>query len=61
MVKKFSPHEMMALKGKLGKFKFYKFPKPIQNIIKRIAYDYSNMKMNDASFILKKNDSSFSH
>ena len=52
---------MMALKGKLGKFKFYKFPKPIQNIIKRIAYDYSNMKMNDASFILKKNDSSFSH
>ena len=54
-VTKFSPHEMMALTGKLGKFKFYKLPKPLQNIIKRIAYDYSNRKMNDTSFILTKN------
>jgi SAM-dependent methyltransferase len=54
-VKKFSPHEMMALKGKLGKFKFYTLPKPLQNIIKRVAYDYSNKKMNDTSFILTKN------
>lgn len=54
-VTKFSPHEMMALKGKLGKFKFYTWPKSLQNIIKRIAYDYSNKKMNDTSFILTKN------
>lgn len=53
-VQKFSPHEMMALKGRLGKYKFYKFPKSFQNIIKKIAYDYSNKKMNDTSFILKK-------
>jgi len=53
-VTKFSPHEMMALTGKLGKFKFYKMPKPIRNCIKRIAYDYSNKKMNDTSFILTK-------
>ena len=53
-VTKFSPHEMMALKGKLGKFRFYTWPKSLQNIIKRIAYDYSNKKMNDTSFILTK-------
>ena len=53
-VTKFSPHEMMALKGKLGKFKFYALPKSLQNIIKRVAYDYSNRKMNDTSFILTK-------
>lgn len=53
-VTKFSPHEMMALKGKLGKFKFYTWPKPLQNTVKRIAYDYSNKKMNDTSFILTK-------
>ena len=54
-VKKFSPHEMMALRGKLGKFKFYLLPKSIQNIIKKVAYDYSNRKMKDTSFILTKN------
>jgi len=54
-VTKFSPHEMMALRGKLGKFKFYSLPKSLQNIIKRIAYDYSNRKMKDTSFILTKN------
>ena len=54
-VTKFSPHEMMALKGKLGKYQFYKLPKPIQNTIKRVAYDYSNKKMNDTSFIVEKN------
>ncbi|MFY9300385.1 MAG: class I SAM-dependent methyltransferase [Candidatus Nitrosotenuis sp.] len=53
-VTKFSPHEMMALRGKLGKFKFYKLPKPLQNAIKRVAYDYANKKMNDTSFILTK-------
>ena len=53
-VTKFSPHEMMALRGKLGKFHFYKLPKNFQNMIKRIAYDYSNKKMNDTSFILTK-------
>jgi len=53
-VTKFSPHEMMALRGKLGKFKFYTWPKLLQNIVKRIAYDYSNKKMNDTSFILTK-------
>ena len=54
-VKKFSPHEMMALRGKLGKFKFYSWPKLLQNIIKKVAYDYSNRKMKDASFILTRN------
>ena len=54
-VAKFSPHEMMALRGKLRKFKFYLLPKSIQNIIKKVAYDYSNRKMKDTSFILTKN------
>ena len=54
-VTKFSPHEMMALKGKLGKFKFYTLPESLQNVVKRLAYDYSNKKMNDTSFILTKN------
>jgi SAM-dependent methyltransferase len=54
-VAKFSPHEMMALRGKLGRYKFYKLPKPIQNTIKRFAYYYANKKMNDASFVLTKN------
>ncbi len=54
-VNEFSPHEMMALKGKLRKYQFYKFPKPIQNIIKKVAYDYSNRKMKDTSFIMTKN------
>jgi len=54
-VSKFSPHEMMALRGKLGKFKFYTLPKSLQNIIKRVAYGYSNQKMKDTSFILRKN------
>ena len=54
-VTKFSPHEMMALRGKLGKFKFYSWPKLLQNIIKKVAYDYSNRKMKDASFILTRN------
>ena len=54
-VVKFSPHEMMALRGKLGKFKFYSWPKFLQNIIKKVAYDYSNRKMKDTSFILTKN------
>ena len=45
----------MALKGKLGKFKFYRLPKTVQNTIKKVAYDYSNKKMNDTSFILTKN------
>ena len=54
-VTKFSPHEMMALKGTLGRYKFYKLPKPIQNTIKRFAYYYANKKMNDTSFILTKN------
>ena len=35
-VTKFSPHEMMALKGKLGKFKFYALPKWLQNLIGKI-------------------------
>ena len=46
---------MMALKGKLGKFKFYTLPESLQNVVKRLAYDYSNKKMNDTSFILTKN------
>jgi len=54
-VTKFSPHEMMALKGKLGRYKFYKLPSPIQNTIKRFAYYYANKKMNDTSFVITKN------
>ena len=55
IVEKFSPHEMMVLKGKLKKFRFYKFPKPLQNIIKKMAYDFSNStSMKDSSMILKK-------
>lgn len=55
-VQKFSPHEMLALKGKLGKFKLYKLPKPLQNVAKRVAYDVANKKnMKDTSFILTKN------
>lgn len=57
--KKFSPHEMMVLKGKLRKFHFYNLPNPIQNVIKKIAYSYSNkgneIMMKDTSFILTKN------
>ena len=54
-VKKFSPHEMLALKGKLKKFQFYRLPKGIQNIIKKVAYDYSNKtSMKDASFLVTK-------
>ena len=53
-VERFSPHQMMALKGKLGKFRFYKLPKSVQNTIKHIAYNYANKKMNDTSFILAK-------
>ena len=53
-VEKFSPHEMMALRGKLGKFKFYSLPNSLQNKIKKVAYDYSNKKMNDTSFIVMK-------
>jgi len=56
-VTKFSPHEMMALKGKLGKYKLYKLPNPIKNAVKRFAYDYANKKMNDTSFILTKKQS----
>ena len=55
-VKKFSPHEMLTLKGKLGKFKLYKLPKSLQNVVKRVAYDIANKKdMKDTSFILTKN------
>jgi len=54
VVSEFSPHEMMALKGKLRKFKFYLLPKSIQNIIKKIAYDYANKKMRDTSFLVRK-------
>ena len=53
-VTKFNPYEMMALKGKLGVFKFYKLPKSIQKIIKFVAYSYSNRKMEDTSFIIEK-------
>lgn len=54
-VEKFSPHEMLALKGKLNKFHFYRFPKRIQNMIKKIAYDYSNKtSMKDTSFLVTK-------
>jgi len=54
-VEHFSPHEMMALRGKLGSFKFYKLPKTLQNIVKYVAYSYANKKMNDTSFLLTKN------
>ena len=54
VVTKFSPHEMMALRGRLGKFRFYKLPNSIQNVVKRLAYDYANKKMNDTSFIISK-------
>ena len=54
-VNAFNTHEMMAIKVKLGKYKFYKFPKTIQNIIKKVAYNYSNRKMKDTSFIMTKN------
>ena len=55
-VKKFSPHEMLTLKGKLQKFKFYKLPSPLQNVVKRTAYDFINSRsMKDTSFILTKN------
>ena len=54
LVSEFSPHEMMGLKGKLGKFRFYKLPISLQNIIKKIAYNYANRRMNDTSFILSK-------
>jgi len=55
-VTKFSPHEMLTLRGKLSKFKFYKLPKPTQNIIKRLAYDFANrLTMKDTSFIMTKN------
>lgn len=53
-VTKFNPYEMMALKGKLGKFKFYKFPRSTQKIIKFLAYSYANRKMEDTSFIVEK-------
>lgn len=55
IVKKFNPYEMLTLKGKLRKFRFYTYPKPIQNIIKRIAYNFANsISMKDTSLILKK-------
>lgn len=55
-VTKFSPHEMLTLRGKLAKFKFYKLPKATQNIIKRLAYDFANrLTMKDTSFIMTKN------
>ena len=54
-VRKFSPHEMLTLKGKLRRFRLYKLPRSAQNIVKRIAYDISNKtSMNDTSFILTK-------
>ena len=54
-VTKFNPYQMMALKGKLGRFRFYKLPAPMQNIIKYVAYYYSNKKsMKDTSFLISK-------
>ena len=54
-IQKFSPHEMLVLKGKLKKFQFYKLPTSIQNIIKKVAYDYSNRtSMQDTSFFVTK-------
>ena len=54
-VQQFSPHEMMVLKGKLKKFGLYKLPVSLQNIVKKIAYDFANtISMKDTSFILTK-------
>ncbi|OLC92729.1 MAG: hypothetical protein AUI92_04440 [Thaumarchaeota archaeon 13_1_40CM_3_38_6] len=54
-VTKFSPHEMLTLKGRLGKLRLHKLPRSAQNIIKRIAYDFVNKtSMNDTSFLLAK-------
>jgi len=54
-IRKFSPHEMLALKGKLKKFQFYRLPKEMQNVIKKIAYNYSNKtSMKDTSFLVTK-------
>ena len=55
VVQEFSPHEILVLKGKLKKFQFYKFPSSIQNVIKKVAYDYSNKtSMKDTSFLVTK-------
>jgi hypothetical protein len=54
IVTKFNPYQMLELKGRLKKFQLYKFPKSFQKIIKLIAYNYANRKMNDTSFILTK-------
>ena len=35
-VKSFDPYEMMELKGKLGKFRLYKLPTPLQSIVKKL-------------------------
>lgn len=57
IVKKFNPYEMLTLKGKLKKFRFYSLPQPLQNIVKRIAYNFANsISMKDSSFIIKKNN-----
>ena len=54
-VTKFNPYQMMALKGKLGKFRMYKLPIHVQNIVKYVAYSYTNRKnMGDTSFLLSK-------
>ena len=46
---------MMTLKGTLKKFGFYKLLIPLQNIVKKIAYDFVNtISMKDISFILTK-------
>jgi len=52
---RFGLHEMLALKVKLKKFQFYRLPKGIQNIIKKVVCDYSNKtSMKDASFLVTK-------
>jgi len=57
-VKSFDPYEMMELKGKLGKYRLYKLPTLLQNIVKKIAYDVANkISMKDTSFLIKKTDS----
>lgn len=57
-VTKFSPHEMLILQGKLRKFRFYKLPRPLRNVVKRLAYDVANaISMKDTSFILTKKQS----
>lgn len=57
-VTKFSPHEMLTLQGKLRKFRFYKLPRPLRNVVKRLAYDVANaISMKDTSFILTKKQS----